>query len=403
MLNIMEALEKEVLFNFLLNKKTIIVLFSILIYLFFYCFSFEFSYVKIEIKKIFPITIKNNQKSKNYQVSTKKSKRILLNSKKSFLKNINFSCFKHSQIHQNHQSYLAFLLRRNHQNYLKEFFFFFQKSLKVKNVDLYSFCKKQNDQNFIEKIQYKKYFSEISKEKKLVRLNSKKLNVSKKKNKKNLLIIMIDPGHGGEDPGAIGKYGTLEKDVVLSISKKLNKLINSNITMKSYMTRKEDKFISLSERIYKTHRLKANLLISIHANSCKNRNAFGSSVFIFSKEQKNDFCQNDLLQSCLSLKNLKNKKENMNNQIETIRNSFKLGCYILKKISTVNKLHKKEVETANFVILGMPKVPSVLVETAFISNAEEEKNLNKLRFQKKIAESIFQGIKLYSETNLKKL
>ncbi|WP_158000726.1 N-acetylmuramoyl-L-alanine amidase family protein [Candidatus Riesia pediculischaeffi] len=213
---------------------------------------------------------------------------------------------------------------------------------------------------------------------------------------------MIDPGHGGEDPGAIGKYGTLEKNVSLSISKNLNKLINSDKKMKSYMTRKEDKFISLNERLSKTYQTKANLLVSIHANSCRNRNAVGSSVFVSSFNDRRNFYSNNVLKDYFYFKNQKVNR-NQTIKLKTIQDSFKLGNFILKKISKINKLHKREVETANFIILGIPEIPSVLVETAFISNIEEEKKLNKLQFQKKIAESIFQGIKIYSETNLKNL
>ncbi|ARC53269.1 hypothetical protein AOQ87_01040 [Candidatus Riesia pediculischaeffi] len=390
-------------------KKKIMILILLLIYPF-RCSSSNTLYVNHDNTKLSPYTTKSQKTFEDCQhFCLKDLKKNCSNSKKIILscfnlKKRNFNRFKKLKCFQTSQkNHVFFVLssKKIQQKCLKKIFSCFRKYLRNTKIDLYLLCK-EDQYRSVNDDRYQKIFSNKLNDKKSTQQNYIKSHVSKKKNKKKQLVIMIDPGHGGEDPGAIGKYGTLEKNVSLSISKNLNKLINSDKKMKSYMTRKEDKFISLNERLSKTYQTKANLLVSIHANSCRNRNAVGSSVFVSSFNDRRSFYSNNILKDYFYFKNQKVNR-NQTIKLKTIQDSFKLGNFILKKISKINKLHKREVETANFIILGIPEIPSVLVETAFISNIEEEKKLNKLQFQKKIAESIFQGIKIYSETNLKNL
>ncbi|XZQ54966.1 MAG: N-acetylmuramoyl-L-alanine amidase [Arsenophonus sp.] len=247
--------------------------------------------------------------------------------------------------------------------------------------------------------------------------NKKKLDnkfiIRKKKSYKiernKVIIIMIDAGHGGEDPGAIGKYKTLEKDVVLQIARRLKILINRESKMKVYMTRNKDVFIPLRLRVEKARKIQADLLISIHADSFTNRKASGSSIFALSTKEATSNTARYLAET-------QNKVDLINGvsksgdkyldqtifdlvQTVTINNSLKFGKEVLKRIANINKLHKNIVDQASFTVLKAPDVPSILVETAFISNIEEEKKLKTVKFQQQIAESIFRGIKAYFKKN----
>jgi len=228
---------------------------------------------------------------------------------------------------------------------------------------------------------------------------------------KKTFIVAIDAGHGGEDPGAVGAKGTQEKVVNLQISKKLKKLIDNEPFMKAVLIRTGDYFIPLGKRVSKARKIKADIFISIHADAFKKRAVRGSSVFAlsergatsaFAKFLANNENEADLIggvsiddtepilaRTLLDL-----------SQSATINDSLKLGKNVLTEIKTVNRLHKKRVEQAGFAVLKAPDIPSILIETAFISNRKEERNLVSKSFQQKISMSIFKGIKKYRENSL---
>ncbi len=219
------------------------------------------------------------------------------------------------------------------------------------------------------------------------------------------IIIMIDPGHGGEDPGAIGKFKTREKDIVLQIARRLKKLIDNDIGMRAYMTRNEDVFIPLTVRVAKARKMQADLFISIHADAFTNRSARGSSVFALSTKGATSNTAKFLAQTQneadliggVSKSGDKYLDHTMFDLVQTatINDSLKFGDEVLKRMGKVNKLHKNKVDQAGFAVLKAPEIPSILVETAFISNLEEERKLKTAKYQQQMAESIFQGIKAY--------
>lgn len=231
----------------------------------------------------------------------------------------------------------------------------------------------------------------------------KRKKIIHKQNKKKI-IIMIDPGHGGFDTGAIGKFKTLEKNITLKIALELKKIINNNYKMQAFSTRYKDYFLPLNHRIKKTHKKKAQLFISIHTNAFKNIQAKGSSVFIFSHNKKTYLIKKKKKFTLTSLKSetIDNTKSKLNLE-STINESSKFGSTILQEIKKINNLHKKSVCSANFAVLKNKNIPSVLIETAFISNPKEELKLKTKKFQKKIAKSIFYAIKIYLKNKNKKL
>ncbi|MDX7989198.1 AMIN domain-containing protein [Xenorhabdus sp. 12] len=219
------------------------------------------------------------------------------------------------------------------------------------------------------------------------------------------IVIMLDPGHGGEDPGAIGKNKTREKDVVLQIARRLQALIKRESGMKVYMTRNEDVFIPLKVRVAKARKMRADLFVSIHADAFTNRAAKGSSVFALSTKGATSNTARYLAQTQneadliggVSKSGDKYLDHTMLDLVQTatINDSLKFGDEVLKRMGNINKLHKNKVDQAGFAVLKAPDIPSILVETAFISNLEEEKKLRTAKFQQQIAESIFAGIKNY--------
>lgn len=219
------------------------------------------------------------------------------------------------------------------------------------------------------------------------------------------ILIMIDPGHGGEDPGAIGKYKTREKDVVLQIARRLRTLIDKDSKMKAYMTRNEDVFIPLKVRVAKARKMQADLFVSIHADAFTNRAARGSSVFALSKNGATSNTARYLAQTQNEADLIGGVSKSGDRYVDhamldlvqtaTINDSLKFGSEVLKVMGGINKLHKNQVDQAGFAVLKAPEIPSILVETAFISNIEEEKRLKTAKFQQQVAESIFKGIKAY--------
>ncbi|MER2516799.1 MAG: N-acetylmuramoyl-L-alanine amidase [Candidatus Accumulibacter phosphatis] len=225
-----------------------------------------------------------------------------------------------------------------------------------------------------------------------------------------LVTITLDPGHGGEDPGAIGGGGSYEKHVTLAVAKRLRAKIAADPNMRVVLTRDSDFFVPLRARVDKARRIQSDLFVSIHADAFVRPDANGSSVFVLSesgatssaarylaqKENASDLiggvniAVNDpvLARTLLDL-----------SQTATISDSLKLGKAVLGEIGGINRLHKAHVEQAGFAVLKAPDIPSILIETAFISNPEEEKRLNDDAYQDKLASAIFAGIKKYLALN----
>ena len=225
-----------------------------------------------------------------------------------------------------------------------------------------------------------------------------------------LITIAIDAGHGGEDPGARGRGGTLEKNVTLSIAQKLKERIDNEHNMRAVLTRDGDFFIPLHMRVEKARRVRADLFVSIHADAFVKPSANGSSVFALSErgatsaaarwlaKQENDA---DLIGGVnLGIKDPYLKQTLLDlSQTASINDSLKLGKAVLQEMGGINRLHKNYVEQAGFAVLKAPDIPSILIETAFISNPDEEKKLKNPAYQNKMADAIFTGIKRYFSKN----
>ncbi|PPD17720.1 MAG: N-acetylmuramoyl-L-alanine amidase [Methylotenera sp.] len=234
-------------------------------------------------------------------------------------------------------------------------------------------------------------------------------NTNSNKEGERLITIAIDAGHGGEDPGARGANGSHEKVITLAIAKKLKAKIDAEPNMRGVLTRDGDYFVPLGMRVVKARKLKADLFVSIHADAFTNPAARGSSVFALSEKGATSASARYLA-----------KKENESDliggvslggrdpvlaktlldlsQTAMINDSLKLGKAVLNQIADINKLHKNHVEQAGFAVLKSPDIPSILVETAFISNPEEERRLNDDAYQDKLVNSILTGIKKYFST-----
>ena len=225
-----------------------------------------------------------------------------------------------------------------------------------------------------------------------------------------LVTVAIDAGHGGEDPGAKGRRGTLEKDVTLSIAKRVKALLDEEDNMRGVLTRDGDYFVPLGNRVAKARKVSADLFVSIHADAFVNPEARGSSVFALSEngatsaaarwlaKRENDA---DLIGGVnLDVKDKYLKQTLLDlSQTATINDSMKLGKAVLSELGGINKLHKGSVEQAGFAVLKAPDIPSILVETAFITNPEEEARLGDDAYQDKIAAAIVSGIKRYFANN----
>lgn len=221
-----------------------------------------------------------------------------------------------------------------------------------------------------------------------------------------LVTIMLDPGHGGEDPGAIGRAGTYEKNVTLEVARRLKARIDAEPNMRAVLTRDSDFFVPLQMRVQKARRVHADLFLSIHADAWIKPDARGSSVFVLSEkgasstqarllaQKENDA---DLIGGVnLGSKDLFLARTLLDlSQTATINDSLKLGKYLLGELGSINTLHKANVEQAGFAVLKAPDIPSALIETAFISNPEEEARLNDDSYQEKLAGAIVRGIRQY--------
>jgi len=225
-----------------------------------------------------------------------------------------------------------------------------------------------------------------------------------------LITIAIDPGHGGEDPGAIGAAGSREKNVVLAIAKRLKEKIEGEAYMRPYLTRDGDYFVPLHVRVQKARRVQADLFVSIHADAFIESRARGASVFALSQMgasssmarwMANKENASDLIGG-INIKTQDRQVANLLLDMSTtaqIKDSLQVGNSILKQIGGFAALHKGKVEQASFAVLKAPDIPSILVETAFISNPQEEARLNDDGYQDQIAEAILRGIKEYFSKN----
>ncbi len=229
-----------------------------------------------------------------------------------------------------------------------------------------------------------------------------------------LIIIALDPGHGGEDPGAIGPAGTREKDIVLSIALKLRERINATAIkgspMRAFLTRDGDFFVPLSVRVQKAQRVQADLFISIHADAFTTPTARGASVFTLSQSGATSAAARYMAQKENSADavggiSVQTKDAQVQRALldmsttAQINDSLKLGNQVLDEISSFAKLHKPRVEQAGFAVLKAPDIPSVLIETAFISNPEEEQKLRDEAYQDQLADSILRGLQRYFARN----
>lgn len=238
--------------------------------------------------------------------------------------------------------------------------------------------------------------------------NSSKSTHKPTRKKSKLFTVMIDPGHGGEDPGAIGPTGVREKDVVLAVSRQLKRSIDAQKGLRAILTRNADIFLPLSVRVAKARQAEADLFISIHADAFIQPSARGSSVFTLSEKGATSTAAKWLAQTQNEADLIGGIKIDVKDrylahtlldltQTATINDSVRVAAQVLKQLGTINRLHKRQVEQAGFAVLKAPDIPSMLVEMAFISNPEEEAKLKSARHQEKIANAITQGILHYAK------
>jgi N-acetylmuramoyl-L-alanine amidase len=227
-----------------------------------------------------------------------------------------------------------------------------------------------------------------------------------------LVIVALDPGHGGEDPGAIGPKGLREKDVVLSVALALRDRLNAQPNMRAFLTRDADFFVPLADRVRKARRVQADLFISIHADAFTNPAARGASVFALSdrgatstaarwlanKENAADAVGGVNLRAANADAHVMRTLLDMSTTAQ-VKDSLRVGSEVLGQLDRVAHLHKPQVEQAGFAVLKAPDIPSILVETAFISNPEEERKLASAAYRKKLVEALFSGINRYFAKN----
>lgn len=223
---------------------------------------------------------------------------------------------------------------------------------------------------------------------------------------KRTFVVAIDAGHGGKDPGAVGPQGTMEKNITLSIAKKLKARIDREPGMRAVLVRDGDHFISLAGRRIKARQANADLFVSIHADAAPRREAHGASVYALSENGATSTTASWLAKKenevdLLGGVKLDDKDRYLKQTLidlsmnATIDDSVRLASHVLNEIGSVNHLHKRNVEQAGFAVLKSPDIPSILVETAFISNHTEEARLNSEAYQNKLVDAISAGLKRY--------
>lgn len=220
------------------------------------------------------------------------------------------------------------------------------------------------------------------------------------------IVVAIDPGHGGKDPGAVGKGGTLEKDVVLAISRALAKRIDAEPGMRAYLTRNDDRFIVLRDRIALARRAGADIFISVHADAAHKTNVTGSSVYVLStggasSEAARLLADRENAADLRGGTSLADKPDTLASvlmdlaQTSSIASSGEAAAHVLTQLDRVGTIRKTQVQNAGFVVLKSADIPSMLIETAFISNPGEEKKLRTPTHQQAIADAIFNGVRTY--------
>ncbi len=225
-----------------------------------------------------------------------------------------------------------------------------------------------------------------------------------------MLTVVLDPGHGGEDPGASGKNGSREKDIVLAIAKRLKTRIEEIPNMRVMLTRDGDYFVPLGTRVEKARKVQADLFVSIHADAFVQSSARGSSVFVLSEKGASStaarwLADKENLADTIGGVNVRSHDRQLASVLidlsttAQINDSLKLGKSVLGEIGGINRLHKGSVEQAGFAVLKAPDIPSILIETAFISNPEEEAKLLDEGYQNQLAEAIVKGIRRYFAKN----
>ena len=253
--------------------------------------------------------------------------------------------------------------------------------------------------------QHRKVIPTVKQNEKAISLPQKPVLKSKNKPKRNAVVV-IDPGHGGKDPGAIGHLGTREKDVVLAISKELYKMLKATPGVEVHITRSGDYFVTLRGRLKLARKGISDLFISIHADAYKNKQASGVSIFALSQrgatsEAAKWLAQKENASELMGGVDLADKSYLLRSvlldlsQTATIKSSLQMGGRLLSSLRAVAQLHKNGVEQAPFVVLKSPDIPSVLVETGFISNLQEELRLRNPSYQHKIAKALRDGIVRY--------
>ncbi|MCZ2413368.1 MAG: N-acetylmuramoyl-L-alanine amidase [Burkholderiales bacterium] len=221
-----------------------------------------------------------------------------------------------------------------------------------------------------------------------------------------MLTIAIDAGHGGEDPGAIGRRGTQEKDVVLRIAQMLRERVNAEPDMRAYMIRDGDYFVPLAMRVAKARRVQADLFVSIHADAVVRPQASGASVYVLSERGASSstarfLASRENASDRIGGVNLSSRNREVRQLLldltttAQIQDSSRLGHFVLSELGGVGQLHKPRIEQAGFAVLKAPDIPSILVETAFISNPREERRLADSRYQARVADAIFRGLRNY--------
>lgn len=225
-----------------------------------------------------------------------------------------------------------------------------------------------------------------------------------------LIIVALDPGHGGEDPGAIGPTGLREKDVVLSVALKLRERINATPGMRAMLTRDGDYFVPLQDRVRKARRVQADLFVSIHADAFVRPEARGASVFALSERGATStmarlMADKENAADAIGGVNVKAKDRSIMRALldmsttAQIKDSLKIGQEVLGRLGRVGRLHKPRVEQAGFAVLKAPDIPSILVETAFISNPGEEAKLRDPAYREDLVEALHDGIQRYFAKN----
>jgi len=225
-----------------------------------------------------------------------------------------------------------------------------------------------------------------------------------------MLTIALDPGHGGEDPGAIGRRGSREKDVVLAIAKRLKARLEQQPNMRVMLTRDGDYFVPLHTRVQKARKVQADLFVSIHADAWVQPTARGSSVFVLSEKGASSttarwLANKENAADLIGGVNIKTHDPQLARVLldlsttAQINDSLKVGSAVLRELGVINRLHKASVEQAGFAVLKAPDIPSILIETAFISNPEEEAKLTDDAYQDRMADAILRGISNYFAAN----